>query len=131
MAEVTAHNFQTMNKTVSGEENLYFEMESPRKETETRIYDDVLSAKQTSLEKRSQEAEKKRNASEDHHNGCQCDTVSLRRMLFLMSIVAAVALLTAIASLILALTAMKLQNDSTAKVQGKQKVNNLLNESPK
>lgn len=127
-----------MNKTVTGEENLYFEMESARKETEKRIYDDVLSesattaTKQTSLEKHSpQEAEKKRNASAEHHNACQCDTVSLRRMLFLMSIVAAVALLTAIASLILALTAMKLQNDSTAKVQGKQKVNNFLNESPK
>ena len=119
-----------MNKTVTGEENLYFEIESAREETDTRIYDDVLSecattaTKKTSLEKHSsQEAEKKQSASAEHHNGCQCNTVSLRRMLFLMSIVAAVALLTAVASLILALTAM------SSKAQGKQNVNNFLNES--
>ncbi len=102
-------------------------MESVKKETEARIYDHVRGesatpgTEQTSLEKRMQGTEEKRNASAGHENTCQCDTVVLRRMLFLVSVVAAVALLTAIATLILALTVMKLQNDSTTKVNGKQK----------
>ena len=59
-------------------------------------------------------AEKKQNASAEHENACQCNTVVLRRMLPLLSVVAAVALLTAMAALILVLTAIK------AEVQGKQ-----------
>lgn len=109
-----------MNKTVSGVENLYFEMGSVRNETEARIYDDVASesatsaTEQTSSKKCSNGADKKQNTSSEHENGCQCNTVVLRRLLLLMSVVAAVALLTATAALILVLTAMK------AEVQGKQ-----------
>ena len=101
-------------------------MESVKKETEARIYDDVfgesptLTTEQTSNGKCTHGAEKQQNTSSEHQSAFQCDTVSVRRMLFLMSIVAAAALLTAVASLILALTAVKLQNDATAKVQGKQ-----------
>ena len=109
-----------MNKTERGEENLYFEMESVRTETEARIYDDVAggsaasATEQTSSKKCSKGDEKKQNASAEHEHACQCNTVVLWRMLLLMSVVAAVALLTAMAALILVLTAMKTE------VQGKQ-----------
>lgn len=109
-----------MNKTESGEENLYFEMESVKNETKAGIYDYVAgesaaaATEQMSFEKCMQRIEKKQNVSAEHQNACQCDTVVLRRMLFLMSVVAAVALLTAIAALILAFTALK------GEVQGKQ-----------
>ncbi|KAL9953412.1 hypothetical protein ACROYT_G040828 [Oculina patagonica] len=97
-------------------------MESVKKETEARIYDHVRGesatpgTEQTSLEKCMQGAEEKRNASAEHEKTCQCDTVVLRRMLFLVSVVAAAALLVAIATLILAVTVMKLQNDSSTKL---------------
>ena len=114
-----------MNKTAaSGEENLYFEMESVKDETEADICDreaceNAISpeTEQTSLCMKG--AEEKRQASAEHECACQCDTVVLRRMLFVVAAVAAVALLIAIATLILALTAKNLRNDSTANVQGK------------
>ena len=111
-----------MNKTAaSGEENLYFELDSVKKETEAGIYDDVASESATPVKEQTsiQGAEEKRQASTEHECACQCDTVVLRRMLFVVAAVAAVALLTAIATLILALTAMKPRDDSAAKVQGK------------
>ncbi|KAL9953414.1 hypothetical protein ACROYT_G040831 [Oculina patagonica] len=114
-----------MNKTVSGEENLYFEMESVKKETEARIYGEVPgesvtnATEQTSNEKSAQRAEKKQNASAEHKHVChECDATALRRMFIVMSVVAAVALLTAIAAMILALTEMKSRNHATAEVQG-------------
>ena len=117
-----------MNKTAeSGEENHYYELDSVKKETDAGIYDDVASesatpvTQQTSYENRMQGVEEKRQASTEHEYACQCDTVVLRRMLFVVAAVAVVGLVTAIATLILALTAMKPRNDSsTAKVQGKQ-----------
>ena len=116
-----------MNKnTAQGEENLYFELDSVKKETEAGINDDVAGksatpvTQQTRYEKCMQGAEEKRQASTGHEYASHRNTVVLRRMLFVVVAVAAVALLTAIASLILALTAMKPGNDSTAKVQGKQ-----------
>ena len=116
-----------MNKTEeSGEENHYYELDSVKKETDVGIYDDVASesatavTQQTSYENCMQGAEEKRQASTEHECASQCDTVVLRRMLFVVAAVAVVAFLTAIATLILALTAMKPGNDSTAQVQGKQ-----------
>ena len=50
---------------------------------------------------------KERQASADLENPCQRDMVFLRRMLFLMSAFAVVALLTAAAALFLAISAMK------------------------
>ena len=116
-----------MNKTASQEENVYYELDSVKKETEADIYDDVagdsaaIATQQTSFEKCVQGAEEKRQASTQHEYASRCNTVVLRRMLFVIAAVAAVALLTAIATLILALTAMKPRNDSTEKVQGKTK----------
>ena len=52
-------------------------------------------------------AVKKQQASADLENAGQRDMVFLRRMLFLMSAVAVVALLTAAAALFLALSAIK------------------------
>ena len=60
-----------------------------------------------SIKSCSREAVKERQASADLGNPCQLDMVFLRRMLFLMSAVAVVALLTAAAGLFLAISAMK------------------------
>ena len=60
-----------------------------------------------SIKSCSREAVKERQASADLGNPCQLDMVFLGRMLFLMSAVAVVALLTAAAGLFLALSAMK------------------------
>ena len=102
-----------MNETGFGQENLYLELDSVKTETEPTIYDDVVAesaipaVEQTSYETCSRGSVKKRQASADLKNACQRDTVVLRRMLFFMSAVAAVALLTAAAALFLAITAMK------------------------
>ena len=55
----------------------------------------------------SRETVTERQASADLENACQRDMVFLRRMLFLMSAVVVVALLTAVDALFLALSEMK------------------------
>ena len=55
----------------------------------------------------SREAVTERQTSADLENACQRDMVFLRRMLLLISVVAVVALLTAVAALSLAFSAMK------------------------
>ena len=88
-------------------ENHYLELDSVKTEIEPTIYDDVVAVEKTSYETCSREAVKKRQASADLENACQRDMVFLRRMLFLMSAVVVVALLTAVAALFLALSEMK------------------------
>ena len=88
-------------------ENHYLELDSVKTEIEPTIYDDVIAVEKTSYETCSREAVKKRQASADLENACQRDMVFLRRMLFLMSAVAVVALLTAAAALFLAISAIK------------------------
>ena len=85
----------------------YLELDSVRTGIEPTIYDDVVAVEKTSYETCSREAVKKRHASADLENACQRDMVFLRRMLFLMSAVAVVALLTAAAALFLAISATK------------------------
>ena len=105
-----------MNKT---EENLYFELESVKKETEASIYDDVAAesvttaTKQVTLEKKTQDARKKRKWSTQRENAYPSDAVVLRRLVFISAAVVAVAFLTAITTLILALSMMMSRNDST------------------
>ena len=89
-------------------ENQYLELDSVKTEIEPTIYDDVVAVEKTSYETCSREAVKKGQASADLENGCQREMIFLRRMLFLMSAVAVVALLTAAAALFLAtISAMK------------------------
>ena len=88
-------------------ENHYLELDSVKTEIEPTIYDDVIAVEKTSYETCSREAVKKRQTSADLENACQRDMVFLRRMLFLMSAVAVVALLTASAALFLAISAIK------------------------
>ena len=88
-------------------ENHYLELDSVKTEIEPTIYDDVIAVEKTSYETCSREAVKKRQASADLENACERNMVFLRRMLFLMSAVAVVALLTAAAALFLAISAMK------------------------
>ena len=103
-----------MNKTEVGTDNIYFEMES-KKETEARTYDvagksKAPATKQMSIETFPQEAEKKGQPCKEP------DTVVFRRMLLITAAVVAVAFLTAVASLVLAVTMMMhmSRNDSTA-----------------
>ncbi len=109
-----------MDKTASGEENLYFELESVKKETEAGIYDDVAvesvtpATKRMSLENKTDSAKKKRKWSTQRANAYQSDAVIVRRLVFISAAVVAVAFLTAVATLILALTVMMSRNDSTA-----------------
>ena len=94
-------------------ENHYLELDSVKTETEPTVYDDAVAVsstsavEKTSFETCSREAVKKRQASADLENACQRDVVFLQRMLFLISAVAVVALLTAAAALFLAISAMK------------------------
>ena len=92
--------------------NQYLELDSVKTESKPAIYDDVVAESSTGVEKtsydpRSKEAVKKRLASADLEIACQRDTVFLRRMLFFTSVVAVVALLTAVVALFLALSEMK------------------------
>ena len=94
-------------------ENQYLELDSVKAEIEETIYDDVVAdtstpvVEQTRYETCSREAPEKREASADLENLCQHDMVVLRRMLCFMSAVVVFALLTAAASLFLAISAMK------------------------
>ena len=92
-------------------ENHYLELDSVKTEIEPTIYDDVVAVEKTSYETCSREAVKKLQASADLEIACQRDVVFLRRMLFLMSAVAVVALLTAAVALFLAISAMKGKHD--------------------
>ena len=102
-----------MSKTEVGTENIYFEMES-KKETEHGTYDETTdkskatATKRTSLETFAQGAEGRRQPFTDQ------DTTMFRRMFVITAAVVAVAFLTAVATLVLALTMMISRNDSTA-----------------
>ena len=82
-------------------------MRSVKTKIEPTVYDDAVTVEETSFETCRQEAVKKRQESADLENACQQDVVFLRRMLFLMSAIAVVALLTAAVALLLAISAMK------------------------
>ena len=99
-----------MNKAKVGTDNICFEMES-KKETEARTYDEVAGKIKTPSTKRietfAQEAEKKDQPLKEP------DKVVFRRMPLIAAAVVAVAFLTAVASLVLALTMMMPRNDLT------------------
>ena len=117
-----------MDKTITGEDNLYYELESPKKESEAQIYDDVAAdtddtttpeTKQVSYEENTQRAKKKNKRSEQ--NASQSDTVLIRRLVFISTAVVAVAFLTAAATLTLALSIMMSRNDNTTDSKADQK----------
>lgn len=106
-----------MDKKTTGEDNLYYELESPKKESEAGIYDDVavettiLATKGISYEEYTQEAKKKKKQSTQ--NASQSDTFLIRRLVFISTAVVIVAFLTAAATLILALSIMMSPNGDT------------------
>ncbi|XP_020619712.1 uncharacterized protein LOC110057466 isoform X1 [Orbicella faveolata] len=104
------------SSTPAGEQTsykTYLELDSVKTEIEPTIYDDVVAksstpaVEQTIYETCSREAVEKRQASADLENACQRDMVVLRRMLFFLSAVDIVALLTAAVALFVAISAMK------------------------
>lgn len=107
-------------KTVSGEENLYFELESVKKETEAGIYEDVAvesvtpATKQMNFEEDTQGTKKKRKSSTQREDSSQSNAVLIRRLVFISAVVVAVAFMTAVTTLILALTILMSRNDWTA-----------------
>ena len=106
-----------MNKTTTGEDNLYYELECPKKESEPEVYDDVAAETTTPVTKRisykenTQGAKKKKKRSTQ--NASQSDTFLIRRLVFISTAVVAVAFLTAAATLILTLSMMMSRNDNT------------------
>ena len=105
-----------MSRTDAGVNNIYFEMES-KKETEAGTYEEVHVADEskTPTTKRLSFktfapgiAEKKRRPMKD------AETAMFQRMLLIIAAVVAVAFLTAVATLVLALAILMSRNDSTA-----------------
>ena len=98
-----------MNKAEVGTDNIYFEMES-KKGTEARTYDEETDESKTppTIEASAQQAKKKGQPDKE------ADTVAFSPMLLIAAAVVAVAFLTAVATLVLALTMMLSQNNSTA-----------------
>jgi len=103
----------TMDKVEVGTDNIYFEMES-KKGTEARTHDEgnskskIPATKRASIETSALEAKKKGQPLKER------DTVAFRPMLLVAAAVVADALLTAVATLVLALTMMLSRNNSTA-----------------
>jgi len=102
-----------MDKAEVGKDNIYFEMES-KKGTEARTYDDGNgnsenpATKRASIETSAHETKKKRQPAKEPN------TVAFRPMLLVAAAVVAVAFLTAVATLVLALTMMLSRNNLTA-----------------
>ena len=105
-----------MDKTTTGQDILYYELEPPKKESEAGIYDYVAvetaipATKPISYEENTRGAKKKNKRSTQ--NASQSDgTVLIRRLVFISTAVVAVAFLTAAATLILALSLIMSRND--------------------
>ena len=119
------------NTAVTGEENIYFEMESTAiadgYDDVVETYDEVIQAtagerplpvpKQTSCEKCMHEANNDRHALAELENICRSNTVIVRRMWFILAATVAV-LLTAVATLVL-VTLMVMKSTDCAATQGK------------
>ena len=94
----------TMEKTTVGEENPYLDIEMESKETDdTVIYDDVAPDDIKGPEK----GEK---PSIEPRQSCQENFLKLQRMLYIVTAVGIISLLTAAASLALTLSVMNAQN---------------------
>ena len=102
-----------MDKLEVGTDNICFEMAS-KQGTEARTYDEgnggskIPVTKRTEVETSTMEANKKGQPVKE------TDTVAFRPMLLIAAAVVAVAFLTAVATLVLALTMMLSRNNSTA-----------------
>lgn len=107
-----------MNKTVSGKENLYFEMESKAQNCE-QAYDVVIgesispATKQTTFEKQGTE-HNKQASMQPAHPCTQSDGLVVQRLLCIITAVVVVSFLTAAATLVLALMLMMSRNNPTA-----------------
>ena len=103
----------TMNKAEVGTDNIYFEMDT-KNGTEARTYDeatdksDIPATKRESIERSAQESKKKRQPTKE------TGTVAFRPIQLIAAALVAVAFLTAVATLVLALTMMLSQNSLTA-----------------
>ena len=110
-----------MDKTTTGHDNLYYELEPPKKESDVRIYDDVAAdidhttnpaTTRTSYKDSMKFQGAKEKKKRSKQNASQSDTVLIRRLVFISTAVVAVAFLTAVATLILALSIMMSRNDN-------------------
>jgi len=103
-----------MEKETVGEENPYFEIEMTSKQTDdTAIYDDVAPDEIIGPEKGGSPS------TEPAQSCAQENFLQLQQMLYIVTAVAIISLLTAAASLALALIVMNSQNTNNAAVQGK------------
>ena len=109
-----------MNKRHPTEENLYSELESLKQEPEAGIYDvptaiEVISpaTKLTSFEESSEQEEDKKWSTESE-NAYHSDTFTARPMVIIAAVVAAFAFVTAVVTLVLALTMILSRNGNEA-----------------
>ena len=106
-----------MDKTTTGQDNLYYELEPPKKESEAGIYDDVAVETAIPATKPISYKENTRGATKKNKRATlstsQSDTVLIRRLVFISTAVVAVAFLTAAATLILALSLIMSQKDNS------------------
>lgn len=109
------------NIAETGEENIYFEMESKTETNADDSYDDIAQAiggesappptpKQRSCEKCMHQAKESRQGLAEVANACHSNTVIIRRMWFILAMTVAVAFLTAVATLILVIMMMMSRN---------------------
>ena len=102
-----------MDKKEHGTDNIYFEMES-RKGADARTYDEgngkckIRATNRVSIETSPHDAKKKGQPTKEP------DRVAFRPVLLISAAVVAVTFLTAVATLVLALTMMLSRNNSTA-----------------
>jgi len=102
-----------MNKAEVGTDNIYFEMESKmgtdaRNCGEVNVNSKIPATKRASIETSAQEAKKKEQPVKE------LEIMAFRPMLLIAAAVVAVAFLTTVATLVLALTMMLSRNNSTA-----------------
>ena len=100
-----------------GQDNLYYELEPPKKIPQAGIYDDVAEETAIPATKPISYKENTRGATKKSKRATlstsQSDTVLIRRLVFISTAVVVVAFLTAAATLILALSLIMSRNDNT------------------
>lgn len=105
----------------TGEENVYFEMESKTETNAEDSYDDIAQAiggesappptpKRRSCEKCMHQEKDSRQGLAEVTNACHSNTLIIRRMWFILAMTVTVAFLTAVATLILVIMMMMSRN---------------------
>ena len=114
-----------MSKTVSGEENLYFELQS-KDATRPDVYE-VIGVEESTTHAAKGDEKPRKPSIDPEHASSQPDAVRVGRPLYIMTAAAVVAsFLTAAATLVLALIMTMSQNSRSPSMQGKMAIKSVL-----